>query len=264
MVRGRGYLKSAGRHRQHGREGDGRHARCWCATSPGGRGVHARGAGRWRAASAIDSVEGTVLLRRGENPKDVLRGLHEAVARINHEMLPPGMRIVPFYDRTRLVDTTLTTVSHNMIEGDRAGEHRGLDVPARDDRLAGGVDRDAAGAADGVRRASTTRACRRTCCRWGRSTSASCWRARSSWSRTPTATWRSRSRRPESVAHVVAESAKEVVRPTLFSMAIIGAAMLPIFTLERVEGRIFRPGRAHLRVRARRARCCSRSRRCRR
>jgi cobalt-zinc-cadmium resistance protein CzcA len=46
---------------------------------------------------------------------------------------------------------------------------------------------------------------------------------------------------PESVPHVVAESAKEVVRPTLFSMAIIGAAMMPIFTLERVEGRIFRP-----------------------
>ena len=39
----------------------------------------------------------------------------------------------------------------------------------------------------------------------------------------------------------MAESAKEVVRPTLFSMAIIGAAMMPIFTLERVEGRIFRP-----------------------
>ena len=46
---------------------------------------------------------------------------------------------------------------------------------------------------------------------------------------------------PESVPHVVAEAAKEVVRPTLFSMAIIGAAMMPIFTLERVEGRIFRP-----------------------
>src|SRR4029079_8507237 len=46
---------------------------------------------------------------------------------------------------------------------------------------------------------------------------------------------------PESVAHVVAHPAKEVVRPTLFSMAIIGAAMMPIFTLERVEGRIFRP-----------------------
>ena len=40
---------------------------------------------------------------------------------------------------------------------------------------------------------------------------------------------------------MVARAAKEVVRPTLFSMSIIAAAMMPIFTLERVEGRIFRP-----------------------
>ncbi|HVR60928.1 MAG TPA: efflux RND transporter permease subunit, partial [Polyangia bacterium] len=46
---------------------------------------------------------------------------------------------------------------------------------------------------------------------------------------------------PERVPHVVAAAAKEVVRPTLFSMAIIGAAMMPVFTLERVEGRIFQP-----------------------
>src|SRR5205085_7804749 len=46
---------------------------------------------------------------------------------------------------------------------------------------------------------------------------------------------------PDRVPLVVARAAKEVVRPTLFSMAIIVAAMLPIFTLERVEGRIFRP-----------------------
>src|SRR6185436_7153694 len=74
------------------------------------RGSVARGA-------AIDSIEGTVLLRRGENPKEVLRAVHEAVERINRELLPPGMKIVPFYDRTRLVDTTLNTVSHNMLEG---------------------------------------------------------------------------------------------------------------------------------------------------
>ncbi|HVR61934.1 MAG TPA: efflux RND transporter permease subunit, partial [Polyangia bacterium] len=43
------------------------------------------------------------------------------------------------------------------------------------------------------------------------------------------------------VPHVVAAAAKEVVRPTLFSLSIIAAAMMPIFTLERVEGRIFRP-----------------------
>ncbi|HXI59023.1 MAG TPA: efflux RND transporter permease subunit, partial [Polyangia bacterium] len=46
---------------------------------------------------------------------------------------------------------------------------------------------------------------------------------------------------PEEVPEVVARAAKEVVRPTLFSMSIIAAAMMPIFTLERVEGRIFRP-----------------------
>ena len=49
------------------------------------------------------------------------------------------------------------------------------------------------------------------------------------------------SRRPRACRTSWRESAKEVVRPTLFSMAIIGAAMMPIFTLERVEGRIFRP-----------------------
>src|SRR4029077_2039325 len=65
---------------------------------------------------AIDSIEGTVLLRRGENPRTVLMALHEVVDEINTE-LPTGMRIVPFYDRTRLVDTTLKTVSHNMLEG---------------------------------------------------------------------------------------------------------------------------------------------------
>jgi cobalt-zinc-cadmium resistance protein CzcA len=46
---------------------------------------------------------------------------------------------------------------------------------------------------------------------------------------------------PNQVPEVVARAAKEVVRPTLFSMSIIAAAMMPIFTLERVEGRIFRP-----------------------
>src|SRR5439155_11828558 len=66
---------------------------------------------------AADSVEGTILLRRGENPKEVLSAVHAAVAGINAEVLPKGMRIVPFYDRTMLVDTTLKTVGRNMLEG---------------------------------------------------------------------------------------------------------------------------------------------------
>src|SRR5712671_5057165 len=46
---------------------------------------------------------------------------------------------------------------------------------------------------------------------------------------------------PDEVPHVVGRAAKEMVRPILFSLSIIVAAMMPIFTLERVEGRIFRP-----------------------
>src|SRR5712671_2611321 len=46
---------------------------------------------------------------------------------------------------------------------------------------------------------------------------------------------------PDEVPHVVGRAAKEMVRPILFSLSIIVAAMLPVFTLERVEGRIFRP-----------------------
>jgi cobalt-zinc-cadmium resistance protein CzcA len=56
-------------------------------------------------------------LRRGENPKTVLSAIHEAVDQVNRELLPPGMKIVPFYDRTKLVEKTLKTVSHNMLEG---------------------------------------------------------------------------------------------------------------------------------------------------
>ena len=68
-----------------------------------------------------------------------------------------GMKIVPFYDRTRLVDTTLTTVSHNMLEGVGAGQPGAVAVPARPQRLARGRDHHAARAADGVRRASLRR-----------------------------------------------------------------------------------------------------------
>jgi cobalt-zinc-cadmium resistance protein CzcA len=64
-----------------------------------------------------DHVEGIVLMRRGENPSQVLAGIHEAVDAMNNGSLPPGVRIVPLYDRTDLVDNTLHTVSHTLLEG---------------------------------------------------------------------------------------------------------------------------------------------------
>jgi heavy metal efflux system protein len=62
-------------------------------------------------------VEGIVLMRRGENPTEVLQGVHLAVEDINANRLPPGMRIRGIYDRTDLVANTMHTVSHTLLEG---------------------------------------------------------------------------------------------------------------------------------------------------
>lgn len=62
-------------------------------------------------------VEGIVLMRRGENPTEVLKGVHEAVEDINTNRLPPGVHIRGIYDRTDLVDNTMHTVSHTLMEG---------------------------------------------------------------------------------------------------------------------------------------------------
>jgi cobalt-zinc-cadmium resistance protein CzcA len=62
-------------------------------------------------------VEGIVLMRRGENPSAVLRSIHEVVDEINASRLPHGVQIVPIHDKTELVQNTLDTVSHVLIEG---------------------------------------------------------------------------------------------------------------------------------------------------
>src|SRR5262249_36888294 len=62
-----------------------------------------------------DAIEGIVLMRRGENPTEVLKGIHEAAAEMNANL--PDVKIVPIYDRTDLVDNTLHTVSHTLLEG---------------------------------------------------------------------------------------------------------------------------------------------------
>jgi cobalt-zinc-cadmium resistance protein CzcA len=62
-------------------------------------------------------VEGIVLMRRGENPSEVLRLVHEAVDELERTRLPAGVRIRTIYDRTELVDNTLRTVSRTLGEG---------------------------------------------------------------------------------------------------------------------------------------------------
>ncbi|GAE64542.1 heavy metal resistance protein CzcA [Chryseobacterium indologenes NBRC 14944] len=70
-----------------------------------------------RKRNYSESVEGIVLLLRGQNPSQVLEGVHQAIEELNNETLPAGVKIHPFLDRTDLVDTTLHTVSHTLTEG---------------------------------------------------------------------------------------------------------------------------------------------------
>ncbi|MBY0506490.1 MAG: CusA/CzcA family heavy metal efflux RND transporter [Bryobacteraceae bacterium] len=62
-------------------------------------------------------VEGIVLMRRGENPTDVLKSIKLAVDDLNGSRLPEGVKLSPIYDRTDLVDNTLHTVTHTLLEG---------------------------------------------------------------------------------------------------------------------------------------------------
>ncbi|KOC19150.1 cytochrome C peroxidase [Comamonas testosteroni] len=65
-----------------------------------------------------ESVSGIVLMMRGGNAKEVVTRVKERVAEINAKgMLPGGLQIVPYYDRTDLVDSALWTVGKVLIEG---------------------------------------------------------------------------------------------------------------------------------------------------
>jgi cobalt-zinc-cadmium resistance protein CzcA len=62
-------------------------------------------------------VSGIILMRKGENPSEVLGVIKERIEALNTTGLPKGVQIVPYYDRTKLIETTLHTVFKNLFEG---------------------------------------------------------------------------------------------------------------------------------------------------
>jgi heavy metal efflux system protein len=64
-----------------------------------------------------DVVSGIVLLRKGAEADAALQGIHKKVQELNDFILPPGVKIVPFIDRSDLVHFTTNTVLHNLAEG---------------------------------------------------------------------------------------------------------------------------------------------------
>lgn len=64
-----------------------------------------------------DVVEGIVIMLRGENPSDVIARLKDRITELNGGELPGDVEIIPVVDRTELVNTTVHTVTKNLVEG---------------------------------------------------------------------------------------------------------------------------------------------------
>jgi len=188
-----------------------------------------------------DVVSGIVLLRKGADSDSVLEGIHAKVKELNTTILPHGVTVVPFLDRSDLVHYTTTTVLHNLREGIILvviilflflGNVRGalivaltipfsllfaatclqlkgipanlLSLGALDFGMV--VDGAVVMVENIVRHLSHHRDGDR---------------------RTP--------------MEKIREAAHEVQRPVFYAIGIIITAYLPIFTLQRVEGRLFKP-----------------------
>ena len=64
-----------------------------------------------------DAVEGVILMRRGEQTQNVLKGVEEKTEELNRSVLPPDVKVRPFYDRSDLVRLTTDTVEGNLLRG---------------------------------------------------------------------------------------------------------------------------------------------------
>ncbi len=70
-----------------------------------------------RSVNYSDGIQGIVIMLKHQNPSMVLDGVHKAVEDLNNNLLPKGVSIRAYIDRTNLVNTTLETVSHTLMEG---------------------------------------------------------------------------------------------------------------------------------------------------
>src|ERR1700722_8348012 len=189
-----------------------------------------------------DTVEGIVLLQKGADSDPVLQGIHEKVKELNANILPKGVKIVDFLDRSKLVAFTVETVEHNLTEGMILvviilfvflGNVRGamivaltipfalmfasiclnlshipanlLSLGALDFGMV--VDGTVVMIENMVRHLSH--------------------RQNGGPSKSPLV--------------AIREACHEVQRPVFYAIAIIITAYMPIFTLQRVEGRLFKP-----------------------
>jgi len=194
-----------------------------------------------------DIVAGLVLMRKGENPSEVLKDLKLKIETLNSSVLPQDAQIVPIYDRTWLIDTTLQTVFKNLLEGAllvtgvllvflgslRAALIVAIVIPLSllatfTGLTIRGIPANllSLGAMDfGIIVDGAVIVVENIFRKLAEHSSHQ----------------RGFKRDRRALKEVILEAATEVGRPTLFSMLIIITAHIPIFTLQRHEGRIFAP-----------------------
>ncbi len=193
---------------------------------------------------ADDIVNGIVVMRKGENPSKVLKGLHTKIAELNARGLPPGVRVVPYYDRSELITKTLRTVFTNLTEGAllvmivlfvflqnlRAAAIVAVVIPLS--LLATFLGLTVVGIPANLLSLGAMD--------FGIIVDGAVIVVENIFRRLGQLDDRQMQDRAARLRTVL-EATVEVGRPTLFSMIIIIAAHVPIFTLQRQEGRIFSP-----------------------
>jgi cobalt-zinc-cadmium resistance protein CzcA len=187
-----------------------------------------------------DIVNGTILMRKGENPSIVLEGVKEKIAELNTSILPKGVELIPYYDRADLISKTLTTVFENLLEGALLvclvlylflGNMRAAAVVATVIPLA------LLGTFLGLKlRGIPANLLSLGAMDFGIIVDGAVIVVENIFRRIS-----EEHDRHDSLRDLVAEAALQVGRPTFFSMLIIITAHIPIFTLQRHEGRIFAP-----------------------
>src|SRR5277367_18853 len=78
---------------------------------------HAPRLGEFGFQNDDDRVEGVILMLTGEQTQNVLKRVEEKTKEINRDLLPPDVKVHPFYDRSDLVQVTIDTVEHNLLLG---------------------------------------------------------------------------------------------------------------------------------------------------
>lgn len=189
-----------------------------------------------------EAVEGIVLLRKGENPSEVLARVQSAVAELNAEGLPEGVTVAPYYDRSHLIGSTLHTVGHSVTLGiglvllvllvflgrPSLAAIVALTIPFS--LLFALVMMFAAGIPIGLLSIGAID--------FGIIVDGAVIMAENIARRLDQ---RGREQQPMTVTRTVLEAALEVERPVFFSILMIVGAFLPLLTLTRIEGLLFRP-----------------------